>query len=560
MAVKVGYLIDNEIPTLPATNSTGWGQVGTPWPAQALQGAEELDQLKGFHSGSRTQNAPLSLQAKTRVGYRLGSFKDIFYDRILIEPSALKLGNLVSSQTRAIKIFNAYFSPRTLSSINLTNSDGITVSGLTFPVTIGALQEVQLNVIVSSSGPATIDATLSFDFLGTSDDFSLKITGARLVGLPFQAKAPMTEQLAWKTNILTTINNKEQRVRVRNKPRQTFSTSYPISKQHHNLANNLVHGWQFRRWAIPLWTEVQQVGPINSGATNINCTTNVFDIRAGALIMLWESVDKNEIIEVQSVTGSGVVLTRGVSLTFTNPILLPVRLCRNLGGIGRDTSGFESFLLAKFEALDNIRLPEVVPPQYQGHDLYLTESLLLASDSNRHAIKARVDTIDYGPSIPHFTTPWQYARATMPFVAIKEGPAENWAFRQFLHRRAGRLRPFWIPTFENDFEKLPTQSGLVTTAIQVKENQYSQFTASHRKDIAIELDTGVWEARRINGTSPIDSTSFTIALDTTLNVQAHQIKRISFLDLMRFDTDTININWQGNGVSSCEINMKQIEA
>lgn len=560
MAIKQGSIISTTQKSVPSSNPSSWASEGLSWYPSEASISTNLGVVRSPISNIRVKNSPIPTVFRNRNGVLNSNLEDTFYNRILIEPGSLLLGSIVSSQIRTISIFNAYFLPKTISSIELINGEGISLSGLTFPVTIGALQTVQLNVTVSSSGPAVIDTSLLFDSIGTSDDIAVSITGARLVGLPFQGRAPMAEQLEWKTDVLTSSNNKEQRIRVRNNPRQSFSLSYPISKEHHNLANNLSHGWQFRRWAIPLWNEVQNVGTVASGATSINCSTVNFDIRANALIMLWESVDKNEIIEVDTLTASNVTLTRSVAQNFTNAILMPVRLCRNLGGIGRDTSGFESFLLAKFEALDNTRFPVVVPPQYQGHDLYLDEDLLLVGDANRHAIKARVDTLDFKFAVPEFDSPWQYARATWPMVVLKEGPVENWVWKQFLHRRAGKLRAFWIPTFENDFEMLPTQTGLVTTSIAIRENQYRQFARSHRRDIAIELDTGSWVAARINGTSDIDSTSFTIALDVTLNVQATQIKRISYLDLVRLDSDMVTIQWQGNGVSSCEINLKQIEA
>jgi hypothetical protein len=557
MVVRVGQLIvpQGSVQFAPSSNPSTWADDGVP--LSDVAGGVQLESLITGNS-SRQDNTPIAVSSgKVNIQGKVHSpFSEIFYNRILVEPSEVNLGNLVSSQVKVLKIFNAYFSARTLSTVTLSNGEGIEISGLTLPYTLGALESVELNISVSNIGPANIDATLTLDFVDSVDDLTTKITGARLVGMPFEARSPLTETLAWRTEIMTTINGKEQRVRLRNNPRQSVSVSYPISHEHHNLANNLIYGWQFRRWAIPLWTEIQQLGAISAGETDVTCVTDIYDIRVGGLIILWESVTKNEIIEVATITGSGLTLTAGLTNSYASAKLMPVRLCRNVGGIARDTNGFNSLLRAKFEALDNVRFSESLPDQYNGHDVYY-EELLLSGENSRHAVRARVDTVDYKAAVPQFDSPWSSPKITRPYVVIKEGADENWYLKQFLHRRAGRLRPFYLPTFEGDFQLVST--GLLTTALDVLDNSYRQY-ASDRVHIAIELDDNAWIPAKITGHSDVSSTVFKLAIDTNLNVDASRVKRISFLDLMRLDSDTVSINWIGGGVSKCAINVRQVEA
>lgn len=532
------------------------------WPRPRPLGPVILDNRVVYASTVRTDNTPINVlpQRTNAVVYRPEFFWDIFYSRIIVEPPTLDLGNLVSDQVREFTIFNAYFFPRVLSGITLEDVEGVSFSGITLPINMGALETYTIELTILADGPSTIDGKLIFDFIGTGDDFTIELKGSRLVAIPFQAEAPMDEQLAWKTNILTTINNREQRVRVRNSPRQTVSTNYPISKEHGALANNLAHGWQFRKWSVPLWHEVQQVGDIVAGDTTVDCDTDIYDIRESGTVMIWESPTHNEIAIVESAFLSSITLARGVVGDFKSPLLMPARLCRNLGGIARDTTGFQSSMLIKFESLDNVVIASTPPPQYQNEDIYLNTELLLSSESNRHAIRARVDTVDFGASTPEYDSPWSNTIATMPYVVINEGPRENWEFKQFLHRRAGRLRPFWIQTYEDDFEVVPGQ-GLITGGLDVKENSYRKLTP-HRNQVAILFDSGVWVAYEITGTSSIPNnvTAFTIALSPVLNIEASTIKQVSFLDLVRLDSDSVTLRWLGNGVSTCEINVKQIEA
>ena len=79
-------------------------------------------------SGTLTQTPPDYVESNYS-GVLGGSYGDIFYNRILLEPSNIDLGNLVASQTRQITVFNGNFSSQTLQSIVVVGDDGLTISG-----------------------------------------------------------------------------------------------------------------------------------------------------------------------------------------------------------------------------------------------------------------------------------------------------------------------------------------------------------------------------------------------------------------------------------------------
>lgn len=174
-------------------------------------------------TSSITDAQPLTLYTQAVTGYIAPAFSDIFYNRILVEPVSIALGNLIAEQTRVIKVFNGYFEDRTLETIDQISVDGLMLVGDATPTTFAALQEREYTVTISLDGPPPIAAQYIFNFAGTDDDVTVNITGSRIVLIPYYGSAPATEILEWNTNTLIATDGSEQRVRLRTKPRQRLN-------------------------------------------------------------------------------------------------------------------------------------------------------------------------------------------------------------------------------------------------------------------------------------------------------------------------------------------------
>jgi phage baseplate assembly protein gpV len=126
-------------------------------------------------------------------------------------------------------------------------------------------------------------------------------------------------------------------------------------------------------------------------------------------------------------------------------------------------------------------------------------------------------------------------------------------FREWLHRRAGRYRAFWQPTFESDFRV--RSMGTVTTSLIVASDDYLPHSAQ-RPHLAVEA-AGVWYARTITDAVQLDADRVQLVLNSALNVAAERIARVSYLGLKRLDTDRVEMNWVGGGV--CTVEMRLLE-
>lgn len=145
---------------------------------------------------------PVCANARPVQG-EVGSYSADYYNRIYITPTALALGNVVSTQVSTVRVWNAYLSPKTV--IGLDGVDeGIEITPpAALPMVLSAMQETNWLVAVTPDGPAVLDAYVGWLFDGASTR-PLHLTGNRIVPWGFAPNwsSPLLETLSWLTNIL----------------------------------------------------------------------------------------------------------------------------------------------------------------------------------------------------------------------------------------------------------------------------------------------------------------------------------------------------------------------
>lgn len=376
-----------------------------------------------------------------------------------------------------------------------------------------------------------------------------------LVVLPFHPEAPFSEVLEWKTDVINSHNGTESRYRTRNAPRQAFSMRCPIPPEFNARAVNTAYGARARRsWGIPVWTEAQPVGSVSFGATSISLDTTNRDFRPDSLALLWSSPGTWRVVRIDEVTASSITLKEEVGLTLHGAHAMPLRVGRLRSNISRATNGYRTALSFTQEVEDNIVLASDAPTQYEGHDIYFDENLF-DGDGHTQEITSRVDVIDYETGKVQQFAPWTFNRQAYPYRKVLDGLAEVLAFKKWLHRRAGKLRPFWLPTFENNVRL--SMTGMVEASIIFHNDAYLPLGNDHTH-IAIETKSGQWYARTITETSGTGNFR-TAQLDSAVNVLASDIRRVSFLGLHRLDTDRVELSWQGGGVCVSEFRIIEVQ-
>lgn len=499
--------------------------------------------MSDVFASSVVDNSPIVENSSVITVDMQPCFYEDYYFRFHLIPTSFELGNVFSDQTRTFKIWNAYPSQKILSMLTSTGAEGMTlVEPVSVPSVIPALKVLDYSVLIPLDGPATIDASYTWTF-GT-ETVSLSLVGSRVVSLNVPFSSPAKESLAWLTDILESKDGTEQRIRCRKKPRQGLVADYPVNYDDMQFHKNRVYSWAGRVWAVPLWTEAQAVGSVSNGASSIVVPSAQVDLRDNTLAFLYENSRKTEPIDIGTIVGTTVNLEKVVSQSYSNAWLMPVRVGRVVGRPRFTSNGNKGVMRMEYEFTDNIDFGlGSTPTQFLGSDIYFDE-LYKGSDEMDEEFLTRVDVVDYEWGSVKTDAPWANTKIKKPVQYIVQGLTDIMNFRKFLHRRAGRLRPYWMPSFNSDLRVV--KFGSVTTGLPVYADDYNLF-AANRTHIAVKLLNGTWLSRTITGiTDNLDGT-LTLTLDSTLGgILAADIQYVSYLGLYRFDSDVIELDWQSN--------------
>lgn len=368
--------------------------------------------------------------------------------------------------------------------------------------------------------------------------------------VPLQARAPMSETLGFLTDVMTSYNGTEgTRLRLRNKPRQRFDTDISASPAWSKDVYNTVRGNLGRRWLVPAWSQPRSIGTVLSGTTVLACDTQYADFRVGSPVLLVGACNTWFVSIIDAMDAASLTLADATTELLRGAYAVPLHPGRLVGSAQKETSGYGATWRLNYEVDDNLYLEPESPTQYHGDDIYLEPSLLSDGTISEQP-SINVETYDGETGAVKTFPTWTYPRNVRVHRAVSETDAEAWALRQFVYRRAGRYRPFWHPTFENDVRL--AQTGLLGTTVTVRDDSRFPF-ASDRLNLAFGLRDGTWLPRRVTADVVAGLDTRTLTLESTLDVQAADVVAISYLGFKRLNADAVELNWLGNGRCSLAV-------
>jgi hypothetical protein len=371
--------------------------------------------------------------------------------------------------------------------------------------------------------------------------------------MPFQPRAPMSETLSWLTDIQTSKDGTEDRAQMRISARQSLRMNYPLGNENMRRGFNMIYGRRHGQWTVPLWHQAQHIGAVSAGEFTISAEPDYSEFREGDYALLWQSPTQLQLLSVAGTSGSSITFYN-LTEEFTDAWLMPARVGFIPENPRKVLTGHRSELEVRFQIEDNVALTVSAPTQYLSNDIYYDETLL-SGDTLSDDIVGNFDLQDEELGIVSYYAPWLYTKVAHTHRVVAEGPVEAWALRQWLYRRAGRLRPFWQPSFEDDLRVVST--GALTTTLDVLPDDYLNY-AGDRTHIAVQTKAG-WLPRAITGTELVSENVLRLTLDTSLATNASNIIRVCWLGLKRLNTDSVDLNWPGAGVCELEVRLLEIE-
>lgn len=491
---------------------------------------------------------PVSAATRAILSQVIGGYSRDFYNQVHISPIQLDLGNVVSTQTSAVRVWNAYLSPMTLQEIR-DLPEGVQLSGQgSLPLLFRPLQERSWQMAVTPDGQPTLDDQVVWHF-SADIDASLRITANRVIAWSFVPDwgESVIERLSTSTGLLASESGVEQRRAMRLSPRREFEAQMFVEGRERQLLDLSLYGWGGRIWALPIWPDVQQLKTgVATGALRIPCDTRSLDFRVGGLAMLrGETALDQEVVEIRALDDSGLDLARPLQRSWARGArFYPVRTARlseqpSLIRLNdRVQSAKVKFLL--MEPSDwQTTLPTTAHRGWPVLELRPDESAELTQ-----GFQHMLSVLDNGMALPLYTDTAGRALPVLSHRWMGLGREERAAFRALVYGLRGQQKAIWVPTHADDLTLLAEVSDVAST-IDVANVGYSRFAQGRpgRRDIRIELvDGSVWY-RRITSATELDGEIERLALDAAFGrrIQPAQVARISWMALCRASSDEVEL-------------------
>ena len=497
---------------------------------------------------------PISL---TGNSFLAGNYFYDYYFRVHSSVNEIDVGNLISAKAYTVNVWNAYLIPKLLNSIDSTGMSGITITEPTpAPTYYSGLEEKAYTINISTQGSSVIDASIIFNF-DDANDPELIIVGNRIVIMPFKPLMGVKEKLNWKTDIIQSLNG-EQRMALIMAARQSFDYSFHLDDQEFSILKAIAYAWNYRLFAIPVWTERTYVAQVSAGATEIVFDTQYADYRPNGLLAVIGDNNDVEAVEISTVASNKVTLSLPFPRTMTNVYVTPIRLANALDGFSfnREVKG-NTFANATFSVTDNVDLSNAgTYPQYKSLDV-IHECIGLFTSVNEKINRA-IDIFDNGSGVVTIDTQTNYNGRLYTLTMTSYTKQQLWKNRQFLHRMKGKRGAFWRPSFNKDMILLNTISSVAATIVIQSINYALYYGVT---DIVIEMLNGNYYYNRVLSSVKSGNTDIlTLENAFGIEIQPANVKRISFLTKIRFDSDTVDIEYLPNNVVRLATTVREIPA
>ncbi|MGC1547220.1 MAG: hypothetical protein WA777_01720 [Rhodanobacter sp.] len=525
----------------------------------------------GRYRGQKLVRVNPPASGRAFAGQPLRGYVDDYYNRIHLMPASMALGNVVTAQQRTVSVWNAWLDRgMQVNDIKLTALDSIALSGQgSLPLTMTPMQVLNWNVSIDVSGSATLSGTIDWHF----DDGTisrLPVTGNRITAWSFVPNwdGGITERLEWLTLVERGSNGNETSTPLREYPRRSWEFRPLVEGAARQRLEAMLYDASSRNWAVPVFVDQSVLAAdIPPGAATIPVNTSSLDFTAGGLAILHNSSLNFEVVQVDTVSSTGITVkngTQGAWLAGTR--LFPMRLARldDWPQLDRYSSNVMGSGSVRFVSVDANDWPAQMPAAaYRSYPVL--ESRPEWSDNPQVQYARDVELIDSGTGIvlvddvtglpwPTQTHRWQLY-----------GRADRDNFRRLIYALQGRVGYVWLPTWADDLTLTADLMGN-SAQLQIKWYGYANYLHAQpgRRDIRVELADGTVIYRRITGSSELNSTVEQLGVDTPWpsTIARGNVARVSFIALCRLNSDTVEIQHitDIDGVAACAATFAQVTA
>ncbi|WP_019865131.1 hypothetical protein [Methylovulum miyakonense] len=366
------------------------------------------------------------------------------------------------------------------------------------------------------------------------------INGKTIEVFPFwpNYKRDFIERWEWKTSVLTSFNGDEQRAAIRQYPRRSFE--YQVFAQGSDKAalNHFLQAGASTLYGVPDWNWGEMLQPTTTQDLSYYLPISTTGFIADGYIVGFIDPTLYELRKVVAIDGAGVQLDGAVDWppgTLVHPVI-PALLNKEQAVV--HTTGLLAEPIISFNCLPSLSpfdASDTPYPVYAG--FYVLEQPFEQGQSTTLDYVYKTDTLDNGVG-----SPWVDIESYSPGIAqpkqwFLNGHDAITNFLRFSHFCAGRLKPFWVPSGTWDAEIV----SITGTSIVITDSAYARLVPNkpHRQHLRITSAFSTYYRKIVSSASGGDLE--TLTLDTSLPITASEVTGFSFLWLVRFDADRIEV-------------------
>lgn len=524
-----------------------------------------------FKAGPIVAGGAIAISHKAVAGMKQELFGGQLFERVVLIPTTKALGFVLSATQFSVEVWNTFRdSDQILVAIVIGGSGGVTITDpYGEPLVFGALGSRIYQATMPSFGPAQINQDILFSFASAIGGTDLTITGSRIVVF---SVAPdwsegMRETISYFTEVLSAYSDNEQRRALRQIARRGVKFRALALKARDSAGmESLVWGWQNQPFGVPWWQDQTPLtGNTPAGSFSIPCVTTDRQFAVGGIAIILVDEYTFEALTITDVSPTSITVSSPTQFSWTagpGTLVMPIFLARLKNQVVVDrlwSAGDMMDLEFEGEAQQPAPAPAASLAVFNGFNV-LEVSPNWEAEMKRGYNRSMV-ILD--PKIGPITA---VDKGGTPLVS-QEFPwwlsnhAAVTQLRAFLIAQFGRLRPFWIPTWDQDLV-LNADVGASDTGITIQSEFYTRFffPSKARQYIAfIPTDGSGNVYRKITGAVDNgDGTESLILASPTGKAFSHTQTQISFLTLARMASDDNEITWFANDLAQANLQLQEV--
>lgn len=451
-------------------------------------------------------------------------------------------------------LWNAYPVPpvNTMNSIGGSGQTGLTLD-LVAPRDFDAIEELTVNLQITSSAPIDISALYTFNFDYGTGTFQFETSIADWIKI--QPEQPVVETWQWLSDVIGGWDSTEQRISVRRQPRRRIEYSILLEDQ-------IARQREYDRWYNSLLESI--VIPFYQYSTRITqnsiiTDTKIYfdpartDMRDGELVVIYRgSIDESFLLRLNVVEADGATLASPLTVDINlGDIVAPAFECRLDNRTGPTMTSVSGGLDVKAwvtEFRSSFDRPGSTAIIDEFDSLMILDRRPLARNSVAEVFDINPTIFDTGSGLHDQRSAWLHAfiggvrQFTIP---RRTQPGEMDYWRDFLTTLVGMREPFLLPTFRRDLflAQIPNPGDqLLLIEGANYGSQYWPHDTYKRLQFWNSSNEIIYRKVDAVADQPGETTLITLDNPLPLNLNWAEDFTISFLNKVRLASDDVQLS------------------